>query len=376
MLPLPGGAGLSPVLGSARRLADFTLPRGTFKRFDLEQVVRLLLDVLSGVMALHEVVTDGQAFVHGDVSPQTIYVDEHGTARLVPLLNAHSTVGAQPEVTGYAAPERRSGLVLDVRADVYSVGVMLWEALAGKRLSFAREPLQLPARLGWAKPLCAIAERAIARDPALRFRSAFELSQAIATAVAPQLSRLDLDAWQEEAPTPVFQPRLHLATLRNSTPPPAVLSLVETAPPTVATSTPPPGAAPATSQALRVGKRGAAWVVVPALAAAGIAVALAVLVKSPALGRRMAAAAAPAVLLAPASPAAKAPPALATSPNVAVAPVSNVAVSSALPNLSAASPEAPAPSARANRPQLASTPTPSPVKAKPKPHSSDSDYGI
>src|SRR5690349_23863705 len=97
MLPLPGGAGLAPVLGNARRLADFTLPAGTFKRFDLEQVVRLLLDVLSGLGTLHEVVTDGQAFVHGDVSPQNIYVDEHGTARLVPRLNAHSTSGAQPE---------------------------------------------------------------------------------------------------------------------------------------------------------------------------------------------------------------------------------------------------------------------------------------
>src|SRR5882672_12322947 len=64
MLPLPGGAGLSPVIGSARRLADFTLPAGTFKRFDLEQVVRLFLDVLSGLAALHEVASDGELFVH------------------------------------------------------------------------------------------------------------------------------------------------------------------------------------------------------------------------------------------------------------------------------------------------------------------------
>jgi len=363
MLPLPGGAGLSPVLGSARRLADFTLPRGTFKRFDLEQVVRLLLDVLSGVTALHEVVTDEQAFVHGDVSPETIYVDEHGTARLVPLLNAHSTVGAQPEVSRYVAPERRSGLAFDVRADVYSVGVMLWEALAGKPLSFSRAPLQLAARLSWAQPLCAIAERAIARDPVLRFRSAFELSQAIATAVAPQLSRLNLDAWQEEAPTPVFQPPLHLATLRSSTPPPAVLTLADTAPPALLSlSTLPVSRAP---------KRRAAWVVVPVLAAASVAVGLALLVKSPGVVRRMAAAAPHFALLAPA-------PLPATAAHAQLA-LPSVAVSATPPNTSAAvsatAPASPLP-ARPSKPLIASTPAPNPAKAKPKPRSSESDYGI
>jgi serine/threonine-protein kinase len=230
MLPLPGGAGLSPVLGEARRLADFTLPAGTFKRFDLEQVVRLLLDVLSGLAALHEVVTDDQPFVHGQVSPQHIYIDEHGTARLVPLSS-----GKQIEDTGYTAPERLAGGLVDARADVFSVGVMLWEALSGRRLypdGFAERlpgalppPIRLSADARWARPLCALAEQAIALDPALRFTSAIELSNALAAASAQQLSRVDTDAWQEEAPTPVFQPRLHLATLRTTTPPPSVVTI-------------------------------------------------------------------------------------------------------------------------------------------------------
>src|ERR1041384_2008381 len=121
MLPLPGGAGLQPLVGEARRLADFTLPAGTFKRFDLEQVVRLLLDVLSGLTALHEVVTDGEGFVHGEVCPQHVYVDEHGTARLVPLLSSHLTGSSRPEHTGYLAPERLARARLDARADVFSV---------------------------------------------------------------------------------------------------------------------------------------------------------------------------------------------------------------------------------------------------------------
>lgn len=237
ILPLPGGAGLSPVLGNAHRLADFTLPRGTFKRFELEQVVRLLIDVLSGLTALHEVESDGVPFVHGLVSPQHIYVDEHGTARLVPLLPAHFSANAKVERTGYVAPERLLGQPLDARSDVFSIGVMLWEALSGTRLcpdgsvealpaAGQRPPaIQLAPRLRWAQPLCAIAERAVAFEPAQRFASAHELSLAIAEAVGAQLSRADGDGWQDEAPTPVFQPRLHLAQLRTSTPPPAVLTV-------------------------------------------------------------------------------------------------------------------------------------------------------
>ncbi len=239
MLPLPGGAGLAPVLNEARRLSDFTLPAGTFKRFDLEQVVRLLLDVLSGLAALHEVEHEGAAFVHGEVAPQNVYVDEHGTARLVPLLSSHLMVGARPERNGYVAPERLLGDDVDVRADVFSVGAMLWEALSGQRLFpdptpdgvIARlvgrkvPPIELSPRLAWAKPLCRIAERAISVEPKSRFGSALELANAVAAAAAQQLSTVDTDAWQEEAPTPVFQPGLHLSTRRAVTPQPQVIDI-------------------------------------------------------------------------------------------------------------------------------------------------------
>jgi len=229
LLPLPGGAGLSPMLGNARRLADFTLPAGTFKRFELERVLRLLLDVLSGLSVLHEVVTDGQPFVHGKVSPQSIYIDEYGTARLVPLLQ-----GVKTDDTGYTAPERLAGGVVDARADVFSVGVMLWEALAGKRLfpkGMAAQTLGPPPAIRlspdarWAQPLCALAERAISVQPEARFASAVEFSNALVAAAAQQLSRVDTDAWQDEAPTPVFQPKLHLLPARSTTPPPSVVTL-------------------------------------------------------------------------------------------------------------------------------------------------------
>jgi hypothetical protein len=401
LLPLPGGAGLAPVVGDARRLADFTLPAGTFKRFDLEQIVRLLLDVLSGLAALHEVVTDGQAFVHGHVSPQNIYIDEHGTARLVPLLNAHSTPSAKLEAPGYAAPERLSGVAFDARADVFSVGVMLWEALAGKRLFpdtspevlpiGARAPkppsIRLAANVRWATPLCAIAERAIASDPADRFASALDLSNAMAAAAAQQLSKVDTDAWQDEAPTPVFQPRLHLATLRASTPPPAVLTIGGPTPTAFAESAPPAVAheeevAPPASSASRRRGRGAFW----GVAALGLGAAGVFLVpKAPTSWRNVAAA----VQLAPAvePPAAAAPlstpaaSALPTPATLSVAPpLATVPVASPSAGALGASPDATPKASASARPTRSRPPrpltAPAPASGKPRLHEHGDDYGI
>ncbi len=390
LLPLPGGAGLAPVVGDARRLADFTLPAGTFKRFDLEQVVRLLLDVLSGLAALHEVVTDGQAFVHGQVSPQNIYIDEHGIARLVPLVNTHSMPNSRLEEPSYAAPERLAGGAFDARADVFSVGVMLWEALAGKRLFPDASPagvlaralgpkptsIRLPASVRWATPLCPIAERAIATDPAARFASALDLSNAMAAAAAQQLSKVDTDAWQEEAPTPVFQPRLHLATLRASTPPPAVLTIGASEPAPFAQTLPPSLAEeaddslePAHSE--RRG-RGALW----ALAALAVgAAAVLLLPKAPSSWRQFAAASQPAPALA-AAPAAVAPLPPVTPP-VAVLPA--VTAASTVPSASAVAAPVAGPSLAVS---ASAARKPSLKRAAPKPnskvkaHDGSNDYGI
>lgn len=373
LLPLPGGAGLQPILGDAHKLSDFTLPAGTFKRFDLEQVVRLLLDVLAGLQALHEVVTDGEAFVHGEVCPSNVYVDEHGTARLVPLLNVHSAP-LLPRPSGYAAPERLLGSAPDARVDTFSVGVMLWEALAGARLFpdptlaavLARKvpPIQLGPRVAWARPLCAIAERAVSFEPKARFQTAHELASAIAQAAAQQLSGVDHTAWQEEAPTPVFQPRLHLASLRASAPPPAAEVMAvraEAAPDTVSPiMSVPDEEPPVASVALRRGARAA-------LAVAGLLAAVAaawVWQQAPSAGYRRpvaqqelsrVGAAAPAPLPA-LLPTAAASSSLAAAPPPSAPPAASVAPAS--------SPSVPV---RASKPNRA---------AHPKPALPRADYGI
>ena len=187
MLPMPGGAGFSPMLGQGRPLVDFT-PAGTFKRFELVHVVRLLLDVLNGLSVLHEDLEAGVGFVHGEVSPQHIYVGDDGTARLVPLLSRHWTLEAPTSANGYSAPEFLLSARVDPRADLFSIGVMLGEALTGRplfpdpaldavlvRLLGGKLLPLLPTSGGrWALPLCAVAERAMAVSSMTRPRSKSE----------------------------------------------------------------------------------------------------------------------------------------------------------------------------------------------------------
>lgn len=238
MLPMPGGAGLAPILTHGRRLSDFT-PAGTFKRFELRQVVRLLLDVLSGLSVLHEDVEDGVGFVHGDVSPRNIFLDNDGTARLVPVLSRHWQVEAPLPANGYAAPEFLLSAHVDARADLFSVGVMLGEAITGKPL-FPEPALDVViARLlggkllpilpspenAWAMPLCAIVERAISPYPELRYRSAIELSNALGAAMAHKLAAPEPDAWQGDAPTLFLATRPANPAGRRLTPLSSVLDL-------------------------------------------------------------------------------------------------------------------------------------------------------
>ncbi len=175
------------------------LPAGRgFAGYGLGRALRMLLDVLRGLTALHDTFDAlGEVFVHGDVSVIQLRVDSEGVCRVVPLTARHaSTVESTPgaEAVGHLAPERLLGEKLDIRADVFSAGVLLWEALAGRRLfdestgeaiidRLMAEKLQmpqLPPELAWAIPLKAVAARALAVDPYQRFADCAELATAIA----------------------------------------------------------------------------------------------------------------------------------------------------------------------------------------------------
>ena len=105
---------------------------------------RITSDVLHGLHAAHELrADDGRLleFVHRDVSPHNILVGLDGVAKITDFGVAKaagatakaSRTGPQGKLA-YMAPEQARGEEVDRRADIYAVGVVLWELLTGARL--------------------------------------------------------------------------------------------------------------------------------------------------------------------------------------------------------------------------------------------------
>ena len=174
--------------------------------YGLARALRILLDALAGLSALEETRTDaGQPFVHGELVPAMIRIDRSGTARLMPLAPWHwAEPGRLPasDRCGHLAPERLLGDAIDARADVFSAGALLWEALAGRRL-FETDSVdgivtrlmgdkvtlpELPPELSWAAPLKAVAMCALSVDPEQRFANCAELAAAIESVAGDQIA--------------------------------------------------------------------------------------------------------------------------------------------------------------------------------------------
>ncbi|HVY38704.1 MAG TPA: serine/threonine-protein kinase [Polyangia bacterium] len=164
--------------------------------------LRIAIGVLSGLQYAHTLVDlDGTplGLVHRDVSPENIFVTYDGHVKLVDfgvaktLAAAHQTrAGAIRGKLAYMAPEQFSGRTVDWRADLFAVGILLWEMLSGRRiwqgltdgqivahLSAGRRMPWLPAEADWLPGLRELCARALEPDPEQRFQSAAEMEAAL-----------------------------------------------------------------------------------------------------------------------------------------------------------------------------------------------------
>jgi len=194
------GLGFEAALANQKTLLDVEHVLGGPGLLSLPYSLRWLLDVMAGLTLLHRT----QGFVHGEVQPENLVLGEDGVGRLVPVVRAHWVRGERraPERLYYLAPEKLLGDGADVRSDVFSLGVLLWEAVAGQRLIEAFTVQDVIARLmsgsiararapegeAWTAPLSLIAERAIAVDPGRRFGSVAEMKDAIESASSRYLA--------------------------------------------------------------------------------------------------------------------------------------------------------------------------------------------
>ena len=105
--------------------------------------VRIALGIARGLHAAHELAVGGRSLglVHRDLSPQNVLIAFDGTVRIVDFgiakalgRTTRTRTGVVKGKVGYIAPEQLRSQEPDRRSDLYSLGVVLYEMLAGRRL--------------------------------------------------------------------------------------------------------------------------------------------------------------------------------------------------------------------------------------------------
>ncbi len=131
-----------------------------------------------------------QSIVHRDIKPANVMVDRRGRAKVAdfglarmaeadPAQWGSTMTGVVMGTLDYMSPEQKRGMHVDHRADIYSLGVMLYEMLCRETPQGAFEPPS--KRCGLDKRLDAIITKALAQQADARFQSTSELKTAIET---------------------------------------------------------------------------------------------------------------------------------------------------------------------------------------------------
>jgi serine/threonine protein kinase len=169
--------------------------RKTSTPFPVEEACLICVRICEGLSYAHEL-TDhsGESLhiVHRDMSPPNVLITRFGEVKIVDfgLAKANSQLEkSEPGIIkgkfSYLSPEAAQGLPVDAKTDIFAVGIILWELLAGRRLFMGETDLETVRMVQQARvppirqinpkvsvELERVIMRALAGDPAVRYQTA------------------------------------------------------------------------------------------------------------------------------------------------------------------------------------------------------------
>jgi serine/threonine-protein kinase len=188
------GANLKTILETLKKLG---------RRPGVKEMLQIAMDVCKGLSYAHELRDDdGKPFniVHRDISPPNILITKGGEVKVTDFGLAKATTQLEKTDPGvvkgkfsYLSPEAAMGQSVDARADLFAVGIVIWEALAGRRLFLGESDYETVKRVQQAQvpsltqfnsdvdaELDRLVMKAMARDRDQRFLTARDMNDAIA----------------------------------------------------------------------------------------------------------------------------------------------------------------------------------------------------
>jgi serine/threonine-protein kinase len=166
----------------------------------IEEACLICVRICEGLAYAHELMdSNGRRIgvVHRDMSPPNVLITRHGEVKIVDfgLAKANSQLEkSEPGIIkgkfSYLSPEAALGKPVDARTDIFAVGIILWEMLAGRRLFMGETDLETVRQVQAARvppirqfnpnvtpQLEAVLARSLAQNPDDRYQTARDLGQ-------------------------------------------------------------------------------------------------------------------------------------------------------------------------------------------------------